>query len=77
MSRRLPAYALGRDPNLRVVACSYSATLALQFSRDVQLIMDEANSGRLFPESIIPGIATKQQRGGAPGGPLRASQALG
>ena len=59
VSRRFPAYALGRDPNLRIVACSYSATLALQFSRDVQLIMDEPNYARLSPESIIPGIATK------------------
>src|SRR5215469_14623851 len=57
MSRRFPAYALGLDPNLRVVACSYSATLALQFSRDVQLIMDEPNYARLLPESAIPGIA--------------------
>ena len=57
--RMFSAYALGRDPNLRVVAYSYSATLALQFSRDVQLIMDEPNYARLFPESIIPGFATK------------------
>jgi hypothetical protein len=27
VSRRFPAYALGRDPNLRVAATSYSATL--------------------------------------------------
>ena len=29
VSRRFPAYALGRDPNLRLVACSYSATLCV------------------------------------------------
>ena len=46
VSRRFPANALGRDPDLRIVACSYSATLALQFSRDVQLIMDESRYRR-------------------------------
>ena len=50
---------LGRNPDLRLVVCSYSATLALQFSRDCQSIMDSAPYCRLFPESIIPGIAAK------------------
>ena len=44
----------GRDPNLRVAACFNRATLALRFSRDVQLIMDEPNYARVFPESSIP-----------------------
>ena len=48
-----------------MVACSNTATLAQQFSRDAQFIMDEPNYARLFPESIISGFATMSQELGA------------
>jgi len=49
VSRRFPAYALGKRPNLRIIACSYSDSLAQDMSRDVQRIMSTPEYGRLFP----------------------------
>src|SRR5690242_16492702 len=40
VSRRLPAYLLGRNPDARIVATSYSADLASMMNRDVQRIID-------------------------------------
>src|SRR5215831_15174237 len=40
ISRRLPAFALGRNPNLQIIATSYSADRAFDFSANVQQIMD-------------------------------------
>src|SRR4051812_18798137 len=41
VSRRLPAYLLGRYPDAQVIANSYSAGLASAMNRDVQRIIDE------------------------------------
>lgn len=49
VSRRFPAYALGVRPNVRIIACSYSASLAGDMSRDVQRIMDMPEYRELFP----------------------------
>lgn len=56
VSRRLPAFALGRNPNEKVIACSYGADLASTMNRDVQRIMDNNAYRSIFPESIIPGL---------------------
>lgn len=50
VSRRLPAYIMGRNPNTQIIACSYSADLASRMNRDVQRIIDGPEYGRLFPE---------------------------
>src|SRR5262245_17706333 len=42
VSRYLPAYVLGRDPNAQIIACSYSADLASRMNRDVQRIIDDS-----------------------------------
>ncbi len=39
-SRLLPAYALGRNPDLEIIASSYSGDLASAMNRDVQRIID-------------------------------------
>ncbi len=52
-SRRLPAYILGKNPDYRVIATSYSADLASQNNRDVQRIMDSDLYQDLFPESYL------------------------
>ena len=39
-SRLLPAFMLGQDPNKRIVIGSYSTTIARDFNRDVQRIID-------------------------------------
>lgn len=49
VSRRFPAYALGRFPDLRVVSASYSSTLADDMSRDVQKVMETPEYRALFP----------------------------
>jgi predicted phage terminase large subunit-like protein len=53
VSRRFPAYALGKKPNLRIVACSYSMSLAEDMSRDVQKIIDSQEYRELFPETRL------------------------
>jgi predicted phage terminase large subunit-like protein len=55
VSRRLPAYILGRNPNAEVMAASYSADLSRRFNRDVQRIIDSELYKRLFPETRISG----------------------
>lgn len=49
VSRRFPAFALGRKPNLRIIACSYGDSLAQNMSRDVQKILDSESYRTLFP----------------------------
>ncbi len=62
VSRRFPPYALGRVPSLRIVACSYSATLANDMSRDVQRIMDGDAYRRLFPLTRLPSTRDREVR---------------
>jgi len=49
VSRRFPAYALGKYPDKRIIAASYGATLATEMSRDVQRIMSTTEFAELFP----------------------------
>ena len=39
-SRKLPAFLLGINPDLKICICSYAATIARDFNRDVQRIID-------------------------------------
>lgn len=49
VSRRLPAYALGKNPNMRIVACSYGHDLSSKFNRNVQRIIDSQSYADVFP----------------------------
>jgi predicted phage terminase large subunit-like protein len=49
VSRRFPAYALGRNPALRIAVCTYSADLASRINRQVQRIIDDSAYSMLFP----------------------------
>lgn len=62
VSRRFPAYVLGRDPNKRIIACSYSDKLAQDMSRDVQKIMDSREYGELFPDSRLAEASDTEKR---------------
>jgi hypothetical protein len=53
VSRRLPAYVLGKNPDASIIACSYSADLAARMNRDVQRIIDSPEYADLFPESRL------------------------
>ena len=53
VSRRFPAYMLGRNPDLRLLSCSHTADLATSMNRDVQRIMSQDAYRRLFPETRL------------------------
>lgn len=55
VSRRLPAFALGVNPDRQIIACSYSADLASRMNRDVQRIIDSPEYQRVFPETKLYG----------------------
>ncbi len=59
VSRRLPPYILGRYPKSKVMSCSYNASLATIFNRDVQRIMDSDEYLELFPGSALPSKRAK------------------
>ncbi|MDX1365609.1 MAG: terminase family protein [Arenibacter latericius] len=54
-SRRFPAYLLGRDPNLKLAVCSYTADLANSFNEATQKIIQSKSYQELFPNSKIGG----------------------
>ena len=53
VSRRFPAYALGRNPNLRVIATSHTAQLAETFSNEVRRIIDSDIYRCVFPKTRL------------------------
>ncbi len=70
VSRRLPAFILGRDPDAWIIAASYGADLARRMNRDVQRIIDSPEYRRLFPDTQLWG---KNVRSVADGSFLRNS----
>lgn len=52
-TRHFPAYLLGLKPRTKVVVCSYSATLAQAFNRDIQRIIDDVPYHDIFPETLL------------------------
>lgn len=54
-SRRFPAYALGRHPDLSVIAASYGADLAARINRDVQRVIDADSYRSIFPNTQLNG----------------------
>lgn len=62
----LPAYLLGRDPDLKVAIASYSASLASKFNRRVQRILDSEAYAGYFPDTRI-------KQGSRPAGYIRTA----
>jgi predicted phage terminase large subunit-like protein len=52
-SRHFPAYAFGKNPNLRIAGCSYGADLAIEINRDIQATMMGGEYQKLFPQSSL------------------------
>ena len=50
-----PAWALGKNPNLKIVGSSYSADLAEQFSRAIQRTIDTKEYQAIFPNTYLNG----------------------
>lgn len=65
VSRRLPAYILGKNPNASIIACSYSADLASRMNRDVQRIIDTPAYEGLFPNTRLYGANIRTVARGA------------
>jgi predicted phage terminase large subunit-like protein len=59
VSRRFPAYALGRYPDLTFIATSYSNDLASMMNRDVQKIIDQEEYAELFPQTTLSGSSVR------------------
>ena len=57
VSRSFPAWALGQDPDLKIVGCSYSSTLSQDFCRNVQRTIDSEEYHRIFPNTYLRGSA--------------------
>lgn len=55
VSRRFPAYALGRNPDLQIIATSYGSSLSQRFNRDVQRIIDDDAYRLVFPDTALSG----------------------
>ncbi|MFI3254442.1 MAG: phage terminase large subunit [Eubacteriales bacterium] len=70
VSRKLPAYLFGKNPDCEVIAASYSADLASKMNRDVQRIIDSEKYRDVFPNSTLFG---KNIRSVANGSYLRNS----
>ncbi len=51
----MPALAFGRWADLRIIGTSYAADRALDFSRDVQKIIDTERYHRIFPATRVVG----------------------
>jgi hypothetical protein len=49
-TRRLPAYLIGKNPNLRLAIISYNATKARKFNREIQRIIAEPSYQAIFPQ---------------------------
>lgn len=54
-SRKLPAFMLGLNPDKKICIGSYAATIARDFNRDVQRIIDTPRYRELFPETYLNG----------------------
>jgi len=52
-TRRLPAYMVGLNPDLKIAICSYSATIASNFNRDIQRIIDDKPYSEVFPGTSL------------------------
>nr|DAQ71273.1 MAG TPA: Terminase large subunit [Bacteriophage sp.] len=52
-SRLLPSFMLGLDPDLKICIGSYAATIAQDFNRDVQKIIDAPEYQDIFHETFL------------------------
>lgn len=55
-SRFLPAFMFGINPTLKICIGSYSATIARDFNKDVQRIIDTIDYQLIFPDTKLSGM---------------------
>ncbi len=61
VSRKFPAWALGKNPYLKIVGTSYSAELAQQFSRAIQRTIDSTEYAEVFPDTFLNNSHNKSE----------------
>ncbi len=69
VSRRLPAFILGRHPDAEIICASYADSLAKRMNRDVQRIIDYPLYRDIFPDTQMSGRNVRADARG----PLRNS----
>lgn len=52
-SRFLPAFALGREPDWKIIGVSHTFDLAAEMLRDVKKVMEAERYARIFPDTSI------------------------
>ena len=62
VTRRLAAYALGRNPELKILSGSHSAGLAEQMNHDVKNIIDDERYRTLFPGTRLAAKGGRYKR---------------
>ena len=65
VSRKLPAFIFGKNPDAKIISCSYSADLATAMNRDVQRIIDKPEYHELFPNTTLNGKNIRTVTGSA------------
>lgn len=65
VSRRFPAFALGRNPELQIIATSYSSDLSQRFNRDVQRVIDDEKYFELFPNTRLSNLRVRTDSRGS------------
>ena len=53
VSRKLPAWCLGRNPNMKIAGASYAADLAKQFCLNIQRTIEDPAYKTLFPKTFL------------------------
>lgn len=53
VSRKLPGFIFGINPNAQIILASYAAELASLMNRDVQKIVDSPTYSELFPKTFL------------------------
>lgn len=53
ISRNLPAWGFGQNPDFEVISCSYADSLASRMNRDCQRIMESSIYREIFPNTRI------------------------
>lgn len=63
VSRKFPAWVMGRNPRAKIVGSSYSSDLAQQFSRSIQRTIDSEEYSAVFPDTYLNGANAKKETG--------------
>lgn len=64
-SRLFPAYALGINPNLKIIGCSYTSELSKKFNRSIQRVISESSYNKVFPKTMLSTNSVKNSAKGA------------